>query len=74
LRFQCDIRRITGRSEHLRFTQALSGHPKIRPRIDFVHTKHHYYASHAAINPTRIVPVGPLLDFESPHGRDALQV
>jgi putative glutathione S-transferase len=28
--------------------------------------------SHTAINPTRIVPVGPVIDFEAPHGRERL--
>jgi putative glutathione S-transferase len=34
------------------------------------HIKHHYYGSHETINPTRIVPMGPILDFDEPHGRD----
>ena len=33
--------------------------------------KRHYYASHATINPTRIVPKGPAIDFSAPHDRDA---
>jgi len=70
--FKCNIRRLTDYPNLWRFTRELYQHPKIRPTIDFVHIKHHYYASHAAINPTRIVPVGPVLDFEEPHGRDAL--
>jgi putative glutathione S-transferase len=36
------------------------------------HIKSHYYASHDTINPTRIVPVGPDIDFTEPHGRDKL--
>jgi putative glutathione S-transferase len=31
--------------------------------------KRHYYGTHPQINPTRIVPIGPELDFSSPHGR-----
>jgi glutathionyl-hydroquinone reductase len=34
--------------------------------------KRHYYRSHASINPTRIVPVGPELDFLAPHRREFL--
>jgi putative glutathione S-transferase len=26
--------------------------------------------THTSINPTGIVPLGPLIDFEEPHGRD----
>jgi putative glutathione S-transferase len=36
------------------------------------HIKSHYYGSHDTINPTRIVPVGPDIDYSEPHGRDAL--
>jgi putative glutathione S-transferase len=34
------------------------------------HIKQHYYGSHESINPTRIVPLGPVIDYEKPHGRD----
>ncbi len=42
----------------------------IKQTTDFYHIKRHYYFSHTGINPTQIVPVGPELDLESPHGRD----
>jgi hypothetical protein len=38
--------------------------------VRMVHIKHHYYGSHKTINPTGIVPVGPLLDLAAPHGRE----
>jgi len=41
----------------------------VRETVNFEHIKRHYYESHETINPTRIVPMGPLLDFEAPHGR-----
>ncbi|MEK7492566.1 MAG: glutathione S-transferase family protein, partial [Pseudomonadota bacterium] len=34
--------------------------------------KGHYYESHRMLNPTGIVPLGPMLDFSSPHGRERL--
>ncbi len=40
--------------------------------VNFQHIKGHYYTSHPAINPTRVVPVGPLLDFNAPHDRERL--
>lgn len=70
--FKCNLRRIVDYPNLWGFTRELYQHPKIRPTVDFVHIKGHYYASHDMINPTRIVPVGPKLDFEEPHGRDAL--
>ena len=36
------------------------------------HIKGHYYRSHASVNPTGIVPKGPILDFEEPHDRQRL--
>jgi putative glutathione S-transferase len=36
------------------------------------HIKAHYYMSHETINPTRIVPVGPDIDYSVPHDREAL--
>jgi putative glutathione S-transferase len=36
---------------------------------DFGHIKRHYYESHATINPSRVVPLGPELDLMAPHGR-----
>jgi glutathionyl-hydroquinone reductase len=40
--------------------------------VSFEHIKRHYYESHATINPTGVVPVGPSLDLARPHGRDAI--
>ena len=41
--------------------------------IDLIdHIKRHYYMTHDEINPTRIVPLGPELDFAAPHGRERL--
>ena len=54
------------------YTRELYQWPGVAETVDFAHIKGHYYASHATINPTGIVPRGPLLDFAVPHGRDAL--
>jgi putative glutathione S-transferase len=40
--------------------------------VNFDHIKRHYYMTHAKINPTRIVPIGPALDLAAPHGREQL--
>ncbi len=37
--------------------------------MNFDHIKRHYYVTHPQINPTRIVPVGPAIDWDEPHGR-----
>jgi putative glutathione S-transferase len=41
--------------------------------VHFDHIKNHYYGSHAGVNPTGIVPLGPLLDFAAPHGRERIR-
>jgi putative glutathione S-transferase len=38
--------------------------------VHFDHNKRHYYVTHTDINPTRIVPLGPLQDLAAPHGRE----
>lgn len=41
----------------------------IAATVDFDHIKRHYYMTHDDINPTRIVPEGPVMDLMSDHGR-----
>ncbi len=40
--------------------------------VNFDHIKRHYYATHEQINPTRIVPIGPVLNLDAPSGREKL--
>jgi putative glutathione S-transferase len=40
--------------------------------VSFDHIKRHYYMTHDEINPTRIVPIGPLQNLTAPHGREHL--
>ncbi len=47
--------------------------PGIAETVNFDHIKRHYYITHGEINPTRIVPIGPLLDLTKPHGREKLK-
>lgn len=43
--------------------------PGIADTVNFTHIKTHYYYSHSTINPTRIIPKGPELDYTRPHNR-----
>ena len=47
--------------------------PGIAGTVNFKHIQHHYYGSHDTINPNGIVPVGPVMDLDAPHGRDRLK-
>jgi putative glutathione S-transferase len=42
--------------------------------VDFQHIRRHYYESHRTLNPSGIVPAGPLLDFDQPHGRELMGI
>ena len=44
--------------------------PGVAETVNMDRIKRHYYYSHDTINPTRIVPAGPLLDFMRPHDRE----
>jgi glutathionyl-hydroquinone reductase len=46
--------------------------PGIGETVDFEHIKRHYYMSHPHLNPSRIVPKGPVTDFDAPHDRARL--
>ena len=70
--FKCNLRRIVDYPNLWDYTRELYQYTGIAPTIDFTHIKRHYYRSHASINPTRMVPVGPELDFLAPHGREFL--
>lgn len=67
--FKCNLRRLVDYSNLWAYTRDLYQWPGIRETVDFRHIKGHYYTSHPTINPTRIVPVGPVLDFDAPHHR-----
>lgn len=71
--FKCNVRRIDD-YEHLSgYLRDLYQSPGFGETVDFDHIKRHYYVTHETINPTRIVPVGPNLDFSAPHGRADLE-
>lgn len=61
--FKCNIKRITEYKNLWRYTRELYNWPGIAETINFQHIKEHYYSSHRNINPTGIVPEGPVLDY-----------
>ncbi|UMZ09889.1 glutathione S-transferase family protein [Pseudomonas sp. MPFS] len=70
--FKCNLRRIADYPNLSNWLRELYQWPGIAATVDFTHIKGHYYASHASINPTGIVPKGPLQDFEGSHDRQRL--
>jgi glutathionyl-hydroquinone reductase len=70
--FKCNLRRLTEYPNLWGYTRDIYQTPGVAETVDFDHIKRHYYWSHETINPTRIVPLGPELDFMAPHGREGL--
>jgi glutathionyl-hydroquinone reductase len=70
--FKCNIRRIADYPNLSAYTRDIYQWFGIAPTVNFEHIRRHYYESHRSINPTGIVPVGPLLEFTAPQGRERL--
>ena len=67
--FKCNLRRIVDYSNLWGYLRDLYQIPKVADTVHLDHIQHHYYESHDMVNPTRIVPVGPEIDFNLPHNR-----
>jgi putative glutathione S-transferase len=68
--FKCNLRRVVDYENLWGFLRDVYQTPGVADTCRLDHIKQHYYRSHAHINPTRIVPRGPILDLDAPHGRD----
>ena len=67
--FKCNLRRIYDYSNLYNYIKELYQIPKVIDTINMEHIKEHYYKSHAQINPTGIVPMGPEVNYTEPHDR-----
>jgi len=67
--FKCNLRRLSEYEALWGYTRDLYQTPGIAPTVAIEEYKAHYYGSHRALNPSGIIPLGPLLDFTSPHFR-----
>ena len=67
--FKCNKRRLIDYPNLWAYTRDLYQWPGIRSTCHFEHAKNHYLQSHVTINPHRIVPVGPDIDFDAAHTR-----
>ena len=70
--FKCNLRRIVDYPNLIAYTRDLYQVPGIADTVKIDEYKAHYYGSHLSINPTGIIPKGPVLDFSAPHGRENL--
>jgi putative glutathione S-transferase len=67
--FRCNLRRLVDHPNLWAYTRELYQRPGIAETVEMDQIKRHYYTTHDSLEPTRIIPIGPELDFSSPHGR-----
>ncbi|PZX46087.1 putative glutathione S-transferase [Roseinatronobacter thiooxidans] len=72
LHFKCNRRRIVDYPALWAYTRDLYQHPGVAQTVRMDHIVRHYHYSHDTINPNRIIPINPVLDFDAPHGRASL--
>lgn len=70
--FKCNVRRIIDYPNLQGYLLDLHQQPGIAETVNIDHIKRHYYFTHDDINPTRVIPIGPELDFTAPHGRESV--
>ncbi|RGP36766.1 glutathione S-transferase family protein [Pseudotabrizicola alkalilacus] len=69
LHFKCNRRRIIDYPNLWGFTRELYQWPGVSDTVRVDHFVRHYHYSHDTINPNRIIPINPVLDYAAPHGR-----
>ncbi len=67
--FKCNLHQLGDYSNLSHYLRELYQVPGVKSTVNFTHIKQHYYYSQSTVNPTRIVPKGPILDFDQPHNR-----
>lgn len=73
LHFKCNRRRLVDYPNLWAYARELYQWPGIAETVDFDHIVRHYHYSHESINPHRIVPINPAIDWSRPHGREWLR-
>ena len=70
--FKANLRRLVDYPNLWGYARDLYQQPAFGLTTNFDHIKRHYYGTHPQINPLRIVPAGPVLDWTTPHDRESL--
>ncbi|GAA5080572.1 glutathione S-transferase family protein [Roseibacterium beibuensis] len=73
LHFKCNRARIIDYPNLWAYARELYQWPGVADTIHFDHIVRHYHYSHDSINPHRIIPINPEIDWWAPHGREALK-
>ncbi|NRB00068.1 MAG: glutathione S-transferase family protein [Rhodobacteraceae bacterium] len=72
LHFKCNRSRIIDMPNTWAYTRELYQWPGVAATVNFDHIVRHYHYSHESINPHRIIPINPVIDWMEPHGRGGL--
>jgi putative glutathione S-transferase len=70
LHFKCNRNRLVDFPNLWSFTRELYQWDGVAETVNFDHIVRHYHYSHNTINPSRIIPTNPIIDWASPHMRD----
>ncbi|SHI48052.1 putative glutathione S-transferase [Shimia gijangensis] len=69
LHFKCNRKRLTDYPNLWAYTRELYQMPGVAGTVNMHHIVRHYHYSHETVNPYRIVPINPVIDYGEPHGR-----
>ena len=69
LHFKCNRKRIIDYPNLWAYTRELYQYEGIAETVNMDHIIRHYHYSHDTINPNRIIPINPDIDWNAPHGR-----
>ncbi len=67
--FKCNVRRLQDYEHLWGFVRDIYQMPAVKKATNLEHIKVHYYWSQTTVNPYRIIPRGPTIDFDAPHKR-----
>ena len=70
--FKCNLRRLVDFPHLWGYARDLYQRSEFGDTVNFDHIKRHYYLTHEQLNPSRIVPAGPVVDWMAPHDRARL--
>jgi len=68
--FKCNRKWLREYPNLWAYTRELYQWPGVAGTVNLDHIVQHYHYSHDTINPHRIIPINPAIDFTEPHGRD----
>ena len=70
--FKCNLQRVSDYENLSGYLRDCYQWPGIAETVDIDQIKRHYYMTHPSLNPSRVVPAGPILQLDSDPGRAAV--